>query len=53
MFNEGDTVQLKSGGPAMTIDKMNKENEYVSCKWFDGSELQQASFKQTSLIKIN
>ncbi len=53
MFCEGDIVRLKSGGPNMTIDSINRENQYVSCKWFEGSELQQSSFKQSSLIKVN
>ncbi len=37
-FNIGDTVELKSGGPLMTItgqEKGNKGNQQVMCTWFD------------------
>lgn len=30
----GDVVKLKSGGPTMTVTKI--EDEYVYCKWFQG-----------------
>lgn len=51
MFNKGDIVRLKSGGPDMTVDGTNQENEIVNCKWFDGSELKQSSFNRSSLEK--
>lgn len=30
----GDTVKLKSGGPAMTVDRLMGEG--ADCLWFDG-----------------
>lgn len=31
----GDVVQLKSGGPAMTVDEANDLPGYVHCAWWD------------------
>ncbi len=33
-FNKGDIVELKSGGPPMTVAQV--EGERVLCQWFDG-----------------
>jgi uncharacterized protein YodC (DUF2158 family) len=32
-FKPGDTVQLKSGGPVMTVRSLDRE--YAVCNWFD------------------
>ena len=37
-FVAGDLVQLKSGGPEMTIDGELGTGEYL-CKWFGGKKL--------------
>ena len=46
MFNRGDVVQLKSGGPAMTIDAVPgeasskydfEERTTYRCEWFKGA----------------
>jgi uncharacterized protein YodC (DUF2158 family) len=38
-FAPGDVVQLKSGGPTMTVEKLGKDpktqEEAVYCTWFD------------------
>ena len=36
-FNVGDTVQLKSGGPKMTVESLQEfeGTETVDCVWFD------------------
>ncbi|WP_313390409.1 DUF2158 domain-containing protein, partial [Acinetobacter sp.] len=52
-FQEGDVVYLKSGGPAMTITELTEEDESF-CEWFDkNQELQNGSFKNTTLTKDN
>ncbi|WP_199728308.1 YodC family protein [Achromobacter sp. K91] len=33
MFQQGDVVQLKSGGPLMTVTSISGND--VSCTWFD------------------
>ena len=49
MFNIGDVVLLKSGGPVMTIDNDNGDGTYW-CQWFDkNGELKGASFKGETL----
>ncbi len=38
-FAIGDVVQLKSGGPAMTVADVVEEEGICFCKWFqEGSE---------------
>ena len=52
----GDVVQLKSGGPKMTISKIGKfagapVRITAVCEWFDGAKKEKALFEPTS-IKI-
>ncbi len=35
----GDTVQLKSGGPTMTIYFIDKSGGSINCQWFAGDKL--------------
>jgi uncharacterized protein YodC (DUF2158 family) len=65
-FSNGEVVQLKSGGPKMTItyidDTPNPEDVFTSgipfrveiyCKWFDAKDaVQTATFYPESLIKV-
>ncbi|WP_374527784.1 YodC family protein [Acinetobacter sp.] len=49
-YKIGDVVQLKSGGPTMTVSETNDAG-MVLCTWFDAhSELQEQAFNQ-ELIK--
>jgi uncharacterized protein YodC (DUF2158 family) len=43
-FVAGDIIQLKSGGPEMTVIKFDAVEGLVSCSWFVGRELITASF---------
>lgn len=49
-FKVGDTVQLKSGGPLMTIESDQGDGEYW-CIWFASGEPKGASFKGAMLVK--
>lgn len=50
-FKDGDLVQLKSGGPAMTVLEVNDAG-MVICTWFDSKdESQEKAFKE-NLLKI-
>jgi len=44
----GDLVQLKSGGPAMTVVSVYPNNG-VFCKWMRGSKLQESTFPNAAL----
>lgn len=35
MFQIGDVVRLRSGGPAMTITQLGLTHGRVECAWFD------------------
>ncbi|WP_202909586.1 YodC family protein [Alkalilacustris brevis] len=43
----GDVVQLKSGGPAMTVSKV--EGDICHCAWFIGSDLKHGMFSAATL----
>lgn len=48
-FKEGDVVQLKSGGPQMTVSETNGVG-VVLCIWFDSqNKLQEKAFNQSQL----
>lgn len=47
----GDVVVLKSGGPKMTISKIHQNHEFVTCTWFDGSNVKSHDFV-TKALKI-
>jgi uncharacterized protein YodC (DUF2158 family) len=48
----GNVVQLKSGGPRMTVSAVYRNSDGVPsayCAWLDGKKAQQNSFPITSL----
>jgi uncharacterized protein YodC (DUF2158 family) len=48
----GNVVQLKPGGPRMTVSAVYRNRDGVPsayCAWFDGEKAQQNSFPITSL----
>lgn len=52
-FKTGDVVQLKSGGPKMTVNDPFTHSEIVLCQWFSGSKLESGIFDPETLVKIN
>jgi len=53
----GDEVQLKSGGPVMTVQQMGDytpegPEDGVLCVWFDGSNPMERVFAQATLNKF-
>lgn len=61
LFQAGDVVFLKSGGPPMTVQyteeyirealNLNEDNEY-QVAWFNGKKMEQAFFKEVMLCKV-
>ena len=51
IFNPGDLVKLSSGGPAMTVSKV--ENGVVKCIWFNPtlSKFSEATLPSNVLVK--
>lgn len=43
-FAIGDAVQLKTGGPAMTVQDISLMTGEYQCVWFNGNIKQQSSF---------
>ncbi len=53
----GDVVQLKSGGPEMTIREIDNYSgggpkDEALCEWFAETTNKRATFKLTSLLKL-
>ena len=56
-IQKGDVVQLKSGGPKMTVEDVDKYSlgaikDEALCKWFDGEVLKEGVFALSSLKKV-
>jgi uncharacterized protein YodC (DUF2158 family) len=50
LFNIGDIVRLKSGGPKMTVSGYTQISDVVICQWFNSNgELQRSRFRESSL----
>ncbi len=51
----GDVVELKSGGPQMTIESIYDFGgvDRASCVWFDGTERKEGNFPVDTLKKSN
>lgn len=50
-FENGTVVQLKSGGPLMTIDSFDEDRQQYYCEWFVKDQRQAGHFSGTSLQK--
>ena len=49
-FKVGDIVQLKSGGPKMTVNFVNESLGWIGCVWFAGAKHEDARFSAEALI---
>jgi uncharacterized protein YodC (DUF2158 family) len=47
----GDTVRLKSGGPLMTVDDLDVD-EQVICTWFEGTTKKNGRFRIATLEPV-
>ena len=55
-FQPGDVVELKSGGPSMTVVQVEQGLDgtpMVDCVWFDKSEQKFATFRAVVLKKAD
>ena len=50
LFESGDQVSLKSGGPLMTVSSY--QDGLVYCKWFDGATPCAGKFEETDLERV-
>jgi uncharacterized protein YodC (DUF2158 family) len=48
----GDIVQLKSGGPKMTVKSSHGVEDDVHCQWFAGSKLEEGWFPPDSVVTV-
>ena len=48
-FNIGDVVVLKSGGPKMTVEHVDRNTQLLLCGWFDDKMKKQDSFPPDAL----
>jgi uncharacterized protein YodC (DUF2158 family) len=53
-FKPGDIVRLKSGGPPMVVDEVEKKANIVivACLWFDEAQLEDGEFSPASLVPV-
>jgi uncharacterized protein YodC (DUF2158 family) len=51
IFKKGDVVQLKSGGPKMTVDDVVKDGD-VWAVWFAGAKRERAHFSKESIKPV-
>jgi len=52
-FKVGDIVQLKSGGPEMTVQTVpTTHSHYYNCQWFAGKKLESGHFPADSLQPV-
>lgn len=50
----GQVVQLRSGGPAMTVSDLEvyAHPDHVECQWFGGRKLETGRFPIASLVEV-
>ncbi|WP_133365310.1 YodC family protein [Qipengyuania sediminis] len=48
-FKPGDLVELKSGGPVMTVEQESYQDDKWECTWFAGDKHQHNTFAGVAL----
>jgi uncharacterized protein YodC (DUF2158 family) len=52
-YEVGDVVRLRSGGPEMTVKKV-QDSGWIECMWFTKERsLGQASFPKKTVVRVN
>lgn len=51
-FEIGQIVQLKSGGPEMTVKRVPGTGSVYTCQWFAGKKLEEGVFPPDSLLLV-
>jgi len=51
-FELGDVVQVKSGGPQMTVSHVEGDSELIECTWFDKKQEPRFQEFPASTLKI-
>lgn len=49
-FQMGEVVQLKSGGPRMTVSAVDKAANRVVCQWLKKADAKQSDFLPETLV---
>ena len=49
----GDKVQLKSGGPTMTVGRLEDSGTNAVCGWFDGKKYKLATYAVIMLKRVD
>jgi uncharacterized protein YodC (DUF2158 family) len=50
-FETGNVVQLRSGGPKMTVHGLASDGDVI-CQWFEGDAVHEESFTREALQKV-
>ncbi|HKZ77026.1 MAG TPA: DUF2158 domain-containing protein [Pyrinomonadaceae bacterium] len=50
-FEIGDVVELRSGGPKMTVHSLVSDGDVV-CQWFESNEVHEENFPKEVLKKV-
>ncbi len=52
-LSRGDIVELRSGGPPMTVSRLHRARKLVECYWFDlDGRLRKRAFPQIAIWKL-
>lgn len=52
-FKVGDVVELKSGGPAMTIHELYSSDTFCECIWFVDDQRQNGHFNVDTVKPVD